>query len=433
MKHDSGVWSAQFSPDGQRVVTASMDQRARVWDAATGKALGEPMQHTGAVNSAQFSPDGQRVVTASADGTARVWDAATGKALSEPMKHDNQVYSAQFSPDGQRVVTASWDQTARVWDIPTITTKDSADDVNLLANLAEATADIALQAFGQTEILAALTPDQVKATRDKIAARFAAPSSNLTPLQRLLKWSVANPRTRPISPFSDLTVTDWVNNRIKEGTRDDLRDAMFVDPANARLAAHFGRRLADYVFEKETDPDAARRARAEADTQTQRAVEIAPADDEVKTLRADVVKSLQLGSESPVLPAPPGPAALAASAASATQDLTLALPPAAASPSLSPAETPVEMTPVPEGGTDATPRAAVLPAPPASHPPVLDDAAALGQGGRAQQDDPPAAFTPAALGPKARGRHDHKPPQPTFWQRLFGHKEKETKPGKPRQ
>jgi hypothetical protein len=34
------------------------------------------------------------------------WDAASGKALSEPMKHDGEVTSAQFSADGQRVVTA---------------------------------------------------------------------------------------------------------------------------------------------------------------------------------------------------------------------------------------------------------------------------------------------------------------------------------------
>jgi energy-coupling factor transporter ATP-binding protein EcfA2 len=59
------------------------------------------MKHDSWVNSAQFSPDGQRVVTASGDGTAQMWDATTGKALSEPMKHDNGVNSAQFSPDGQ--------------------------------------------------------------------------------------------------------------------------------------------------------------------------------------------------------------------------------------------------------------------------------------------------------------------------------------------
>jgi hypothetical protein len=103
-----------------------------------------------------------------------------------------------------------------------ITRKDSAGDANLLADLA----GLALQAFRQTEILTALTPDQVKATRDKIAVKFPGPSSQLTSLQRFLKWSVSGARTRTISPFSDLTVADWVKNRIQEGTLDDLRVAI---------------------------------------------------------------------------------------------------------------------------------------------------------------------------------------------------------------
>ena len=37
--HEDTVWSAQFSPDGTRIVTASDDKTARVWDAATGKLL----------------------------------------------------------------------------------------------------------------------------------------------------------------------------------------------------------------------------------------------------------------------------------------------------------------------------------------------------------------------------------------------------------
>ena len=136
-----------------------------------------------------------------------------------------------------------------------------------------------------------------------------------------------------------------------------------------------------------------------------------------------------------------------------TRDLTL--PPAAASLGASLAETRVETTPVPDGGSDATPRAAVLPALPANRPASLDNAAAnpdkVPEGGserlqgapgavRAQQADPPAAFTPAPLRSKARGRHGYRlhPParpqaQPTFWQRLFGHKETtKPKPAKPR-
>ena len=40
MKHEGAVVSAQFSPDGQRVLTASGEYSARLWDATTGQAFG---------------------------------------------------------------------------------------------------------------------------------------------------------------------------------------------------------------------------------------------------------------------------------------------------------------------------------------------------------------------------------------------------------
>jgi hypothetical protein len=245
--------------------TASEDKTAQVWNAATGTVIAEPMRHDGWIYSAQFSADGHRVVTASRDKTARVWDAATGKALGEPMRHDGWVNSAQFSADGQRVVTASWDKTAQVWDMPTISNQDTPSDVLLLADLAEAACGSVLQNYGQAEILRVFPADQVRAAREKIAPKFERQSSGLTPVERLLKWSVGDPRRRTISPFSKLTVPEWIEHRIAEGTLDNLRTALQVDPANARLAAHFGSRLASYALERGTDPNQARRARAEAD------------------------------------------------------------------------------------------------------------------------------------------------------------------------
>jgi tetratricopeptide (TPR) repeat protein len=92
---------------------------ARVWDATTGQAIGEPLRgHEDVVSSAAFSPDGKRIVTASADETVRLWDAATGKPIAEPLRgHDDVMQSAAFSPDGKRIVTASRDGTARLWEI----------------------------------------------------------------------------------------------------------------------------------------------------------------------------------------------------------------------------------------------------------------------------------------------------------------------------
>ena len=67
------------------------------------------------VQSAAFSPDGRRIVTASRDKTACIWDAAGGKSLTTLEGHSEWVLSATFSPDGMRIVTASDDDTARVW------------------------------------------------------------------------------------------------------------------------------------------------------------------------------------------------------------------------------------------------------------------------------------------------------------------------------
>jgi hypothetical protein len=70
--------------------------------------------HDDSVDSAVFNPDGTRIVTASADGTAKVWDP-DGTLLETLRGHTDGLFSAVFNPDGMRIVTASWDDTARLW------------------------------------------------------------------------------------------------------------------------------------------------------------------------------------------------------------------------------------------------------------------------------------------------------------------------------
>lgn len=117
--HSNSVSSADFRPDGQRVVTVSNDGTARVWDATTGREQRRLGGDKDGVVSAHWSPDGARIVTASHDGTARVWDAATGREQQRLEGHEKSVLSAQWSGDGARIVTASLDGTARVWDVVT--------------------------------------------------------------------------------------------------------------------------------------------------------------------------------------------------------------------------------------------------------------------------------------------------------------------------
>jgi WD40 repeat protein len=114
----TGMWrsvsSVAFSPDGQRVVTASNDKMARVWS-AEGELLATLQGHSGEVQMAAFSPDGQRVVTASKDKTARVWSA--GGRLLATLQHSDEVESAAFSPEGERLMTASRDGKVYAWPV----------------------------------------------------------------------------------------------------------------------------------------------------------------------------------------------------------------------------------------------------------------------------------------------------------------------------
>src|SRR6266481_2793841 len=57
--------------------------------------------HTNSLNSAVFSPDGWRVLTASKDNTARLWEAESGKLLATFQGHTAAVTSAVFRPDGR--------------------------------------------------------------------------------------------------------------------------------------------------------------------------------------------------------------------------------------------------------------------------------------------------------------------------------------------
>jgi hypothetical protein len=63
-----------------------------------------------------FSPDGQRLASASADNTVRIWEVASGKELLILKGHTKGVRSVAFSPDGRRLASASPDQTVKLWE-----------------------------------------------------------------------------------------------------------------------------------------------------------------------------------------------------------------------------------------------------------------------------------------------------------------------------
>ena len=105
-----------FSPDGQRLVSASADQTARVWDVKTGREMLRFRGHGQVVHQAKFSPDGRRIASASDDKTVKVWDADTGDVILTLRGHTGPIESVAFSRDGRRIASGSVDGTVKIWD-----------------------------------------------------------------------------------------------------------------------------------------------------------------------------------------------------------------------------------------------------------------------------------------------------------------------------
>ena len=82
-----------------------MDNSLKLWDLA-GNCLQTFTGHTSVVQSANFSPDGKQIVSASGDGSLKLWDLA-GNCLQTFTGHTYEVWSANFSPDGKQIVSAS--------------------------------------------------------------------------------------------------------------------------------------------------------------------------------------------------------------------------------------------------------------------------------------------------------------------------------------
>ncbi len=117
--HAGAVRDVAWSPDGQRIATASYDGTARVWDAERSIELAVLRGHQDVVLGVAWSPDGQRVATGSHDRTIRIWDATNGTELAAFRGHEDYVVGVAWAPLGQRIASVSRDRTVRVWDAET--------------------------------------------------------------------------------------------------------------------------------------------------------------------------------------------------------------------------------------------------------------------------------------------------------------------------
>jgi WD40 repeat protein len=140
------VWSAEFSPNGEQLVTAAQDGRAIVWRPSTPDDRRDNAElrpgdyvkatefagHRGPVYAARYSPDGQRIATAGYDGRVLLWSPDATEPFDVARRLDNlpdaagdflelaghrgPVRGIAFAADGKTLASGGQDNVITIWD-----------------------------------------------------------------------------------------------------------------------------------------------------------------------------------------------------------------------------------------------------------------------------------------------------------------------------
>jgi WD40 repeat protein len=114
--HGGPVQALAFTPDG-KLLTANLSDRARLWDAGTGRPLRSFELEAGTPCTLfALSHDGRWLATRYEPGGVVVWDMASGRVSKRLPRQPSHAASMAFSPDGKHLAVARDDRAVELWE-----------------------------------------------------------------------------------------------------------------------------------------------------------------------------------------------------------------------------------------------------------------------------------------------------------------------------
>ena len=185
LAHEDRVWHADFSLEGGWIATGSEEkmvgeEQTRIWDPQSGQLLAEPFRIG---RFRQFSPDGRKVLASSRFGMAFILDLAP-----LPLRYPPWVVDLAKAVSGQVLNERSVLEPAKL---------NPAETIHRIKQELDHAADDDWAIWG--------------------------------------RWFLADRATRTISPFSKITIPEYIENLIYEHTTTSLDEAEQLAYGNTGL------------------------------------------------------------------------------------------------------------------------------------------------------------------------------------------------------
>ncbi|XP_029373766.1 ATG16 autophagy related 16-like 2 isoform X2 [Echeneis naucrates] len=117
--HEQGINAVRFSSSSDMVATGGTDRVIKLWEVRTGSLTHKATLDgsTEGITCIEFDPTGYKILAASYDKSALLWQRDDSVPKLTLTGHSRKVTAARFSSSPHQVVTGSADRTVRLWDL----------------------------------------------------------------------------------------------------------------------------------------------------------------------------------------------------------------------------------------------------------------------------------------------------------------------------